>query len=298
VTVTRRDYTAAGLALPERPIARRPLVSIVIGTLDRRWYLQRTIESVREELPLGEREIIVVDGGSDDGTVQWLAQQKDVITVLQHNRGTWAGEPLRRRSWGYFMNLGFKIAAAPFICMLSDDCLLLPGSMKSGIEAFDRKDVQVGAVAFYWRNWPEETTYRVGATFGNRLFVNHGLFSRDALAAVEFADEETFGFYHADGDLCLRLAEAGWTCVDSPESFVEHHSHANLPLRSANLEGQAADWAAYTSRWGHLGPPEPAWIERDHSDAHQTISRFWQNHERRRPWTWALDHVPSLFRIR
>jgi GT2 family glycosyltransferase len=270
----------------------QPRVSFVIGTLDRLWYLQRTIASVREELPLVEREIIVVDGGSSDGTARWLAQQKDVITVVQHNRGTWEGQPLRRRSWGYFMNLGFKLAAAPVVCMLSDDCLVVPGSVKSGIGAFARDGERVGAVAFYWRNWPEETSYRVGRTFGNRFFVNHGLFARDALAAIGFADEEAFSFYHADGDLSLRLAEAGWSCVDAPDSFVEHYSHANLTLRSTNLEGQAADWATYEKRWGHLGSPDPAWIERTHADPHGTVERYWQARERKRPWArlvQALD---------
>jgi GT2 family glycosyltransferase len=267
--------------------ARTPDVSVVIGTLDRRWYLERTIESVRQELPADAREIIVVDGGSQDGTLAWLTRQKDVITVVQHNRGTLSGEPVRRRSWGYFMNLGFKIAAAPVICMLSDDCLLLPGSITNAVDAFGRTDVRVGAVAFYWRNWPEETAYRVGVTFGNHLFVNHGLFSRAALAEIGFADEETFAFYHADGDLCLRLAESRWSCVDSPNSFVEHYSHANLALRSSNLEGQAADWAAYVDRWGHLGTPERDWIEQEHDDVHGTITRYWQTAERR-TWSRAL----------
>src|SRR5215211_4072375 len=66
-------------------VAPAPLVSVVIGTLNRRWHLQRAIESVRAEVEPPESEIVVVDGGSDDGTLQWLGRQKDVLTIVQHN---------------------------------------------------------------------------------------------------------------------------------------------------------------------------------------------------------------------
>jgi len=88
----------------------KPIVSVVIGSLNRREFIEATIDSIRAELTMHEREIIVVDGGSDDGTVEWLLSQKDVITIVQHNRGVWNDEPIERKSWGYFMNLGFRAA--------------------------------------------------------------------------------------------------------------------------------------------------------------------------------------------
>jgi glycosyltransferase involved in cell wall biosynthesis len=251
----------------------RPEVSVVIGTLNRRWHLKQAIESVRAELPFPEAEIIVVDGGSDDGTLRWLAKRRDVLTIVQHNRGEWQGRDVPRRSWGSFMNLGFRAASAPYICMLSDDCLVVPGAIRNGLERFD--DEGVGAVAFYWRNWPEQERYWVGRTFGNNLFVNHGLFRREALERIGFADEEAFRFYHADGDIALRLAAAGSSCVDSPASFVEHYSHANLAQRAKNQETQKQDWATYEGRWHELGTPERDWDEIDHTDPHRTVQRYW-----------------------
>ena len=198
-------------------------------------------------------EIVVVDGGSDDGTTGWLAEQRDIITVVQHNRGEWRGQPVERRSWGYFMNLGFKIASGKFICMLSDDCLVVPGAITNGVELFEtrlRAGEQVGAVAFYWRNWPADGSYRVGLTFGNRMFVNHGLYARAALAEIGFADEETYFFYQGDGDLCLRLADAGHACIDSPDSYIEHYLGTDAELRSLQHDRRGEDWRAYTARWG------------------------------------------------
>jgi len=259
-----------------------PLVSVVITTLDRRWYLERTIESVRRELAAVDHEIVVVDGGSVDGTGDWLVRQKDVITIVQHNRSGQRRSGAPRRSWGAFTNLGFRAASGRFVCMLSDDCLIVPGAIASGVSAFGEDDARVGAVAFYWRNWPEDERYRVGVTFGGRLFVNHGLFRHAALRDVGFADEDAFSFYHADGDLALRLDAAGWKCVDAPNSFVEHYSHANVPLRRSNAERQPADWAAYVGRWGGLGVPEADWLERDFRDPARTAERYWGHAARRR----------------
>ena len=214
---------------------------------------------------------------------------RDVLTIIQHNAGSWRGRTLPRRSWGYFMNLGFKAASARHVCMLSDDCLVVPGAIREGLKAFDRPGERVGAVAFYWRNWPEQETYQVGLTFGGRMFVNHGLFARQALEAVGFADEEAFRFYHADGDLALRLDDAGWTCIDSPASYVEHYSHANVGLRSSNAQLQAEDWRAYAARWEHLGaPPSPYWIARRFTDSNRTAERYWG---RRGRWEPRLNEL-------
>jgi GT2 family glycosyltransferase len=256
----------------------RPEVSVVIGTFNRLRYLRATLESVRDELARVPHEILVVDGGSTDGTIRWLTGQKDVISIVQHNRGTWRGREIERRSWGYFMNLGFKAAAGRLVCMLSDDCLVVPGAITNGLRVFDERTAAgegVGAVAFYWRDFPVQPRYRVGVAFGDRLFVNHGLYLRAALQDVGYVDEEDFAFYHADGDLALRLAEAGYACVDSKDSYVEHYADANPAVRASNLVTQRADWETYSARWSRLGEPTRQWLEREHHDAHGTARRYW-----------------------
>ncbi len=257
----------------------RFVVSVVVGSYNRLDFLKSTIGSVRKDIGSLQHEIIVVDGGSTDGTIDWLISQKDIITILQHNRGEWEGKPIERKSWGYFMNLGFRAASGKYICMLSDDCLVIPGAIQKGVRLFDKellRNEKVGSVAFYWRNWPEQEKYWVGVAWGERMFVNHGLYLRTALEEVGFIDEENFFFYHADGDLCLRLWDAGYKCIDAPESFIEHYSDANAEVRATNMDRQKTDWATYEKRWEHLGAPTRDWIEKSYKDSHRTAKKYWK----------------------
>ncbi|MEW6696874.1 MAG: FkbM family methyltransferase [Bacillota bacterium] len=260
----------------------KPLISVVLGTYNRLAFLKLTIESIRKEVVNIPHEIIVIDGSSTDGTLEWLIQQKDILTLVQHNRGEWQGKPIQRKSWGYFMNLGFKCAQGKYICMLSDDCLLLPGAIINGYTLFENelnKGEKLGAAAFYWRNWPTDKKYVVLLTLGNKMFVNHGMFLKQALEDVGYVDEETYLFYHADGDLCLKMWQQGYRCIDSPDSYVEHFNHANLPVRKSNYTMQPADWRNYLLKWSTVfyDPVKKnidGTLEKEFVDVHETANLF------------------------
>jgi GT2 family glycosyltransferase len=255
------------------------VVSVVIGTYNRLEFLKPAIETIRSELNGVSHELIVIDGGSTDGTTEWLVKQKDIISIIQYNRGDWQGQPIERKSWGYFMNIGFRAASAKYICMLSDDCLVVPGAIKNALKLFDKEikaGKKIGSIAFYWRNWPEQKSYWVGLTFGNRMFVNHGLYLREALEKINFIDERNYFFYHADGDLCLRLDKAGYKCIDSPDSYIEHYSEANTAIRGTNIERQKQDWATYERNWSHLGRPKTDWLEKTFRDSTNTANKYWR----------------------
>jgi len=229
-----------------------PVVSVVLGTYNRIEYLQFTVESIRKAIQGIRSEIIIVDGGSTDGTMEWLMSQKDIITIVQHNRGEWIGKSIRRRSWGYFMNLGFRCAAGKYVCMLSDDCVLLPGAIEKGVESFEKavsEGKKVGAAAFYWKDWPSHNYYEVQVTLDEKMYVNHGLFLKEAMQEVGFAEEKLYMFYFADCDFCLKMAEAGYQCIEASDSYVIHYTHANDDLRNSNAVYYKSEFRAFKNRW-------------------------------------------------
>lgn len=256
---------------------KTPFVSVVLGSYNRQPFLKATLESVRTNGQDFLYEIIVVDGGSIDGSLQYLSKQKDVITIIQHNRGKFLDKKIERRSWGYFMNLGFKAAQGKYILMISDDCLLVPGAMENGVTLFEElltKGQKIGAMPFYWRNWPEHKNYFVGLTLGMKMFVNHGLYLRAALEQIGWIDEQTYQFYHADGDLCLKLWQTGYRVVDCKTAFVEHYNHIK-----PNPVPSDKDWEAYLKKWeGIYYDPQKnnsgGWIYQSYTDPDHTYQRF------------------------
>lgn len=230
------------------------LVSVVLGSYNRKKFLKLTIDSIRRELNdfALKGEIIVVDGGSGDGSAEWLIKQKDIISIIQNNHGTWNGAPVEKKNWGGFMNLGFKCAKGKYICMVSDDCLLVPGAVKNGIELIEEyslKGEKIGGAAFYWRDVPGEAKYWVGGLFDKTYLINHGIFTSAALSEAGYIDENSFRFYFADADLCLRLNELGYNILLSEKSFIEHYSHANIKQRKNNAQSTETDQRAYLDRW-------------------------------------------------
>src|SRR5690606_18247081 len=185
-----------------------PKISVVIGTFNRLELLKLCLKSVRNELNKTSHEIIVVDGGSEDGTINWLTKQKDVISIIQHNRGSWMGEQIERKPWAYFMGLGFKCASGEYVCMLSDDSLILPNAIVNGLRKIEDERAagrNVGAVCFYFRDYPIRKKYAVAVNVGN-LYLNHGIYFNQALKDVDYIDTN-YHFYFADTDLTLKMKQ-------------------------------------------------------------------------------------------
>jgi glycosyltransferase involved in cell wall biosynthesis len=251
-----------------------PKISMVIGSFNRLPMLKLCVDAVRKELTGQDYEIIVVDGGSTDGAVEWLVLQKDIISIIQHNRGEWNGKKIARKPWAYFMNLAFKCASGKYICMLSDDSLIIPGAIKNGIELFDKKldeGLKLGGVAFYFRDFPVRKQYALAVNLGN-LYVNHGLYLNDAMKEVNYCDEN-YHFYFSDTDLVLKMKHMGYEVISSVNSFVEHYFEATPEIRASNNDtSKEEDRMRLINKWAGVAYPE------NEKKNYTKIVGRWSNH--------------------
>ncbi|NWG00635.1 MAG: glycosyltransferase [Thermoanaerobaculaceae bacterium] len=106
-----------------------PLVSVVVPTLNSAQFLRQTLDSLacQPEVPL---EVVVVDGGSADGTVPILRAAEDQLPLR------WVSEPDRGQADA--INKGFAMASGGVLCWLNADDTLLPGALAKVAAQFDR----------------------------------------------------------------------------------------------------------------------------------------------------------------
>lgn len=105
----------------------KPLISIITPSYRQGAYIEETIESVlNQDYP--NLEHIVVDGGSDDGTVE----------ILQHYSSTdqrfrFVSEPDRGQA--HAINKGLHMARGSLIGWLNSDDIYWPGAVRKAVEA-------------------------------------------------------------------------------------------------------------------------------------------------------------------
>lgn len=197
-------------------------VSIVVPTYNRLSRLQRCVERIHANVEL-RFELIIVDGGSTDGTREWLAGRPGVRVILEDKR-----EGAVRA-----FNKGFRAATGTYVMWLNDDAYPLAGSVRAAVAMIERED-RIGMVAFYhdWdrtRNVLDEVerdgcTYRIYNVRGY-VYANFGLLRRSLLERVGYADER-YQFFGFDPDLSLKVQiEAGLKVVGCRDAIVHHEEH-------------------------------------------------------------------------
>jgi LPS sulfotransferase NodH/glycosyltransferase involved in cell wall biosynthesis len=102
-----------------------PLVSVIIPCYSQSQFLGEAIESVLAQT-YPHIEIIVVDDGSLDNTVEVVARYPGVRLVRQHNQGVSVAR-----------NTGIRHSSGMFLVFLDSDDRLLPDMIQSGIKYMD-----------------------------------------------------------------------------------------------------------------------------------------------------------------
>jgi GT2 family glycosyltransferase len=124
---------------PAQPDGRPwPRVSIVTPSYSQAAFLEGTIRSVLLQ-GYPDLELIVMDGGSTDGSVSILRKYE---AWLAH----WRSEPDRGQS--HAINKGFRLATGEILAWLNSDDIYYPGTLRIAVEGMARtgRHIFIGAM--------------------------------------------------------------------------------------------------------------------------------------------------------
>lgn len=224
-----------------------PALSYCVVNTNGREDLLVCLEAIDRTHPAGlEREVLVLDNASDDGSAEAVrARGGDVrLIALERRAGKAENDSTLLRE-----------ARGRYCLLLNEDSELRPGAAAALVAALDA-DPEGGAAGAQlldpagnptpcaWR-FPGVSTALVGAAFlHRRLTVQSGggatrrvewaqssalLVRREAAAAVGYLDPEFFVYYD-ECDFCKRLAEAGWHSLYVPAAEAVHHDQLATDL--------------------------------------------------------------------
>lgn len=243
-------------------------VTIVIVTWNGLAHTRRCLDSLLPTIRGLPAEVIVVDNGSTDGTVEFLRGTPAVRAVFQsENTGFSAG-----------VNTGIRAAhPASDIVLLNNDVIVEDPNWLLGLAAVAHRYPATGVVSARL-HYPDGRLQDAGTAmlFEPAAMRHYGIFEPEAgqygtdrpVAAVSFAfayvrrevierigllDDARYFCYFEDIDFCLRAWEAGfsvWCAGGVRAAHVEHGSSREFVSQLAAVSGRA-----FYERWGaHLAP--------------------------------------------
>lgn len=201
-------------------------ISVIIPVLNEREQLPRALSALSAQS--ANLEIIIVDGGSSDGTREWLQQQSELI-VLAAERGR-----------GVQLNAGAKIASGEALLFLHGDCQLPASGLDAIRQALLSTETCGGAFLIRFAEARPRSLGIIAKGINARTLVtrtatgDQGIFvRRDTFARLGgFADWPLF----EDVDLVTRLKHCGrFAIVRTPITISARRYLAFGPWRTTFL---------------------------------------------------------------
>jgi glycosyltransferase involved in cell wall biosynthesis len=216
------------------PLSANPLVSIVLPTFNRRLLLGRAIDSIRAQT-YGDWELIVVDDGSTDGSLESLPDDPRIRTVpLAHTAN------LAR-----IRNEGLNAARGEIVGFIDSDDRWQPEKLALQVSRMQGRPETDWCFCFYHLvnevrtvlplRAGHPTTSAEGNVFAAVLDGSAGIsmativVRRDMALRVRFDERVPFG---EDFDFLIRLSRCGTAgCVPVPLVDVLHHADRTTRTR-------------------------------------------------------------------
>lgn len=224
-----------------------PALSYCIVNTNGREYLLACLRAIEETHPEGvEREILVLDNASDDGSADAVRALGGEIRLVELERRAGKAENDSRL---------MREARGRYCLLLNEDSEIQSGAVGALMAALDEDaraatagprllDSDGNPVPCAWR-FPGVGTAVAGALFMHRLFTVQSsgwktrevewlqssalLVRREAAGRVDYLDPRFFVYYD-ECDFAKRLADAGWHQLFVPDALAVHHDQLSTDL--------------------------------------------------------------------
>lgn len=219
-----------------------PLVSIVILNWNGDGLIQECLGSL-SHLEYHPVEIIIVDNGSVDASLQWLRTQRGILLLEnKENLGFAKGN-----------NIGFIRARGKYIAVLNNDVIVEPSWLNDPIRNLEN-DERIGIISCrqmnYYKREIIDVLYHIVAKDLSFLPFGRGqpydalpeakktgfvlsasggsaIYRKRMIENLGGFDERLFA-YCEDADLSMRAYIEGWKCLYVPTAVVYHKGSASF----------------------------------------------------------------------
>jgi glycosyltransferase involved in cell wall biosynthesis len=233
-------------------VTERPTVSVLIPTRNASVYLASCIDSLRKQKG-ADVEVIVIDNGSTDGTVETAERIADVVLAAGPERSTQ-------------LNTGARDASGTFLYRVDADFIVGDGLLAAAVqECRNGSDAvvvsNISSPHVSW--WARVRHFERQMYDGDHLNVAARFFTREAFAAVGGFDESLIA--GEDYDIHNRLLAAGFRIGTIASSEVHLGEPRTLGEFAAKCYYYGKSMKAFLRRNGlrgawQMSPLRPAFL--------------------------------------
>jgi GT2 family glycosyltransferase len=190
-----------------------PELSIVLGTCNRLQSLTECLNSLKSVSV--SHQVIVVDAGSTDGTIEFVQSLPSIILVQDG----------RKLGQAKSLNQVFRTLKTKYVCWISDDNTIFGKELDRAVLTMDRNPA-IGMLSLKVKDiaGPHLNAPYIGGIWTSTgiLNVNQGLVRLSVLRDVDYFDEE-FRDYGIDTDLTTKILLAGHQVAYTKNVVILHN---------------------------------------------------------------------------
>jgi len=237
------------------------MISIIIPTFNRSYWLKECLSALCNDIKDAEIELIVIDDGSTDETHDFLNQfnhQPNIQFLLLNQE---RGGPARAR------NLGVQLAQGDIICFLDDDSIVQSGwfnELESSFGTIDDKYVAVKGMVNAYQDSTLPKFLEENIHVSDSWATNNIVFRKKAFKEAGGFDEGfTFAAWE-DLDLGFRLERMGYKRFYNERMVIKHPHEETMEQLKRKFKINGYGYYQFCRKWIKIDPKWIAfmWIER------------------------------------